>query len=60
MLPDRVTNHENLLAIYQHAQQFADLLDAAGSHEKATYVRESCKKVAVSHVLDKILKGELK
>lgn len=51
--------HGRLLALYKRANEYADLLDAAGNHEKAETVREEARAVARNYDLDKILKGQL-
>lgn len=56
---DRRDMHARLLAVYQRADQYADLLDAAGNHEKAEEVREEARAVAKNGDLDKVLRGEV-
>lgn len=59
-LPDKVWVHTRLLALYQRAQQYAELLDAAGNSERAYDVRRECEAVALHHDLDRILTGSIK
>lgn len=51
----RVRHHALVFQMYEDAQAFADLLDAAGNPERAERVRENCRCVAREHVLDGML-----
>lgn len=51
----RVRHHALVFQMYQDAQAFADLLEAAGNTERAEEVRENCRCVARENVLDTIL-----
>lgn len=55
-MPENIEIHDRLLTLYRRANQYADLLDAAGNHAKAEEVREECRVVARNRDLDRILK----
>jgi hypothetical protein len=51
----RTRHHAIVFQMYQDANAYADLLEAAGNRERAEEVRENCRCVAREKILDAIL-----